>query len=93
VSDFDASTAYVVLLVLNVPALETVADVEYTTVPVVHVEFAPFRRAMLSEPATGAPFADEIVTESFGTHVWADVYDVVSPTVKHSLWLPSLDPV
>jgi len=45
------------------------------------------------EPLSAVPPADVTVAESFGSQVCADVADVESRTVKHSLCLASLDPV
>ena len=42
-------------------------------------------------PLSGAPWADVIVAESFGSQTWCDVADVVSLTKKHSFKPLSLD--
>jgi hypothetical protein len=88
---FETVTETVVLLVDFVTgdaSSTAMVSVGRSTVP---VQFALSYRVKASEPLSAVPPSEVIVAESFGSQVCAEVADVVSVTVKHSLALESLE--
>jgi hypothetical protein len=91
-TSFVASTVTELLVVDlvtgDVAPLSVNVSAALSTVP---VQVRPSCSVNDSVPLIGAPCAEVIVAESFGSHVCCDVADVVSLTVKHSVLALSLD--